>query len=355
MEEHIHDENKQEEHEKVSKKDYEKKTKNLVSIIILLAGLFFGSLFVDVVQALKGSGYSAKNLNKAEIFEANGKTWVAYSEPAVKATVINDDSCENCDVSEVLVWLRRVLPTVSTEKVAFDSAEGKKMIETYGIKTLPALIFSPDIEKTDFYSQASVIFNKKDDNYVLNTSQLGIPAGKFLSSPEVNDSDASFGNKDSNVKVVVFSDFQCPYCKVFYQGLREAMKQSGDKAFFVYKHFPLDIHPQAENAALASSCAQEQGKFWEYSDKLYQNQAAWGSAKDTSKFKEYARVLGLDAKKFNDCLDSKKYQDQINADKAEADDYGLSGTPAVFVNDQFQNGALTADQLKKMIDDQVNK
>ncbi|HPN96662.1 MAG TPA: thioredoxin domain-containing protein [Candidatus Moranbacteria bacterium] len=332
-----------------------KKVKNLISIIILLSGLFLGSLFVDVAQIMKGAGYSQKNLNKSDIFEANGKTWVAYGEPAVEVSIINDDTCEKCDISEPLVWLRRVLPTVSTEKVTYDSVKGKELIDKFGIKTLPAFIFNENIEKTDFYLQASVLFNKKDNLYVLKTQELGLPAGKYLELPKAQEGDATFGLADSKVTVAVFSDYQCPYCKILYQTLRTTMNQYKDKVAFVYKHLPLDIHPQAENASLAAECALEQGKFWEYSDRLYQNQASWSNTKDMAKFKEYAQQLGLKSADFNQCLDSKKYQEKINRSKEEADGFGISGTPAVFINDQFETGAISAEQFKKIIDEQLNK
>lgn len=333
----------------------DKKIKNLVSLVILLGGLFVGSLFVDTAQIIKGNGFSQRNLNKSDIFEADGKTWVAYTEPAVPVTVINDDACEKCDVSEALVWLRRVLPTVSTEKISFDSAKGKELIDKFGIKTIPAFIFGEPIVKTDFYSQAKVLFNQKDTEYVLNTQELGLPAGKYLALPTVNEGDATLGKADSNVKVVVFSDFQCPYCKVFYKTLRDTMNVYKDKVLFDYKHLPLDIHPQAGNASLAASCAQEQGKFWEYADKLYASQTEWGSAKDTAKFKQYAATLGLKTADFNKCLDDKKYESQIEEDKKEATDFGITGTPSIFINDQVESGVVTADQLKDHIEAQLNK
>ncbi|MDR3559586.1 MAG: thioredoxin domain-containing protein, partial [Candidatus Pacebacteria bacterium] len=202
-------------------RDYkkDKKIKNLISLAILLAGLFAGSLFVDVAQMVKGSGYSQKNLNKSEIFEADGKTWVAYSDPAVPVSVISDDKCTACDPSQAIVWLRRVLPTVSTAKINYDSSEGKQLISEFGIKTLPAFVFGGDLTKTDFYSQAKVLFSEKNGQYVMDTNQLGLPPGKYLATPTVDQSDATFGNPNAKVKMIVFSDFQCPYCKIFYSTL----------------------------------------------------------------------------------------------------------------------------------------
>lgn len=335
--------------------EQKKKMQNLVSIIILLLGMFLGSLFIDTAQLVSKSGFSAKNLNKSDIFEASGKTWVAYSEPAVTVSVINDDACEKCDVSEVLVWLRRIVPTVSTEKVDYKSDNGKELIKRFGIKTLPAFIFAEPVTKTDFYTQAKTLFDEKNSQFSLRTQDIGIPVGKYLATPTINEGDAITGSVETKVKVIVFSDFQCPYCKLFHKAMRDAIKNYGDRVVFDYKFLPLEIHPQANSAALASACALEQEKFWEYADKLYADQTVWGGTKDVNKFKEYARILKLDSAKFNQCLDSKKYQDRIDSDKKEADSFAISGTPGVFVNDQFQEGAVSYEQLKASIEAELIK
>ena len=337
------------------KAEQKKKNQNLISAIILLSGMLLGSLFIDMAQLVNRSGFSAKNLSKSDIFEADGKTWVAYTEPAVVVSVISDDSCEECKVDDILVWLRRIVPTIATEKVDYKSDQGKDLIDRFGIKTLPSFIFEESVTKTDFYAQAKVLFDQKDNQLALRTQDIGIPVGKYIDTPKINDGDAVAGTKDAKVKVVVFSDFQCPYCKIFHKALNDAIKNYGDKVAFDYKFLPLDIHPQADNAALAATCALEQGKFWEYADKLYADQTIWGATKDTAKFKEYARGLKLDSAKFNDCLDNKKYQEQIANDKKEADSFGISGTPGVFVSAEFQEGAVSYDQLKTAIDAELNK
>jgi protein-disulfide isomerase len=334
----------------------EKKIKNFISAIILLSGLLLGSLFVDVGQIVKGNGYSQKNLNKADIFEAGGKTWVAYSEPAVPISVITDDDCEDCDPGEILAWLRRVSPTISAKKVDFDSEEGKALIGDFGIKTLPAFIFEKNIEETQFYTEAQPLFYAKGDKYILNVSTLGAPVGKYLELPQIDASDATFGNKDSSLKVVIFSDFQRPYCKVFYSSLRETMKDYQDNVLFSFKQLPLvEIHPQSENAALSSMCALEQEKFWEYADILYAKQSEWGETTGTNSFKTYARTLGLNANDFASCLDGKKYQNKISADIDLAQNFGITGTPTIFINDKIETGALSADEFKTDIEEALKK
>jgi protein-disulfide isomerase len=350
----MQEEKKEEISTEESSKD--KKIKNLISLTILLGGLFVGSLFVDVAQLIRGGGFSFGRLTGADVFQSGGKTWVSYSEPIVNVKVINDDSCDACKPDEALLGLKRILPTLLTQKVDQNSAEGQKMIGDLGIKSIPAFVFTKDIEKTDFYKQAAAIFEKKNDQYVLNTAQVGLPVGKYLELPKVTDSDVKVGSVDAKVKMIVFSDFQCPYCKAFHPTIKQALSEYGDKILFVFKQFPLsNIHPQALPAALASECANEQGKFLSYADKLFEKQAEWGKTTGIQSFKTYAAQLGLSASQFGTCLDSKKYQSKVDADQAEGQSFGISGTPDVFVNSQFQTGAVDYPTLKKMIDQELSK
>lgn len=333
----------------------DKKVKNLISAVILLAGLFVGSLFVDMAQLFQGGGFSRKNLDKASVFEADGKTWVAYEEPAVSLKVISDDNCEACDPSEVLVWMRRIMPTISPERISFDSDEGKELINKFGIKSLPAFVFDEKAAETNFYLQAQVLFEEKDGQYVLNTQELGLEPGKLLASPEIEEGDPVLGQKDAKVKVVVFSDFQCPYSKMFETSLRSNAETYGDRVEFSFKHYPLSFHKQAENAALASECANEQGKFWEYADKLFATQDEWGEQDGTVLFKTYASSMGLNYNQFVQCMDSKKYQDKVDQDIAEAGSFGITSTPSIFVGDQFKSGALDEASLGDLIESELNK
>ena len=94
--------------------------------------------------------------------------------------------------------------------------------------------------KTDIYTQAQDIFQKQGDNFTIDTAQIGIQPGKFLTLPQINDGDAQVGPKDAKVKIVLFSDFQCPYCASFYtQDLKKAMADYKDKVLFVFKEVPL--------------------------------------------------------------------------------------------------------------------
>ncbi|MFA5926435.1 MAG: thioredoxin domain-containing protein [Parcubacteria group bacterium] len=332
-----------------------KKIKNYISVIILLAGLLVGSIFVDVAQFFGHQGVSPRVLRDADVFPFEGKTWVSYNEPVVNVQVVTDSKCEACDPTEPLKWMKRVVPTLLAKKVEIDSPEGKELVSQFKIKSLPAFVFDENVTKTDVYAQAQDIFSKEGNNYLMNTEQVGIKPGKYLETPSVSKDDPQVGPEDAKVKVVLFSDFQCPYCKTFEDTFNKAIAEYKDKVLFAYKYYPLDIHKQAMNAAVAGECANEQGKFWQMADKLYSSQTDWQNTEGTARFKAYAASLGVNAAQFNQCVDEDKPKDKIAADQEEAAGFGISGTPAFFVNDQFFGGVVSYDELKKAIDQELAK
>ncbi|OGI14122.1 MAG: hypothetical protein A3E38_02170 [Candidatus Moranbacteria bacterium RIFCSPHIGHO2_12_FULL_54_9] len=329
--------------------------KNLMALIIVLSGLFIGSLFVDFVQLATGKGFSGNAVHTYDLLTAGGKTWVAYQEPKVSVQVITEKGCSECDPSEALVWLRRVIPTIEAAPIESDSELGQNLIERFQIASLPAFIFSPSVADTDFYTQASSLFDIEGNGYFFDMGKIGLPVGKYLHLPTISDNDITMGPKDAPVKIVEFSDFQCPYCKAFQADLNKALKDYPGKILFVYKHLPLSFHPQAENAALAASCANEQGKFQAYADNLFAKQDEWSKSVGTQKFKDYSWRFGLNGREFAKCLDTKKYQDKVDADKAEAESFSISGTPGTFVNGTFLPGAVGIDALKQAIDAELVK
>ncbi|MGK2848886.1 MAG: DsbA family protein [Minisyncoccota bacterium] len=332
-----------------------KRHQNLMAMSIVLGGLFVGSLLVDFVQMISGNGFSRNAVKNHAILETNGKTWVAYTDPKITVQVITENACTTCDPSEALVWLRRVLPTLEAVPIESDSETGKHLIEQFGITSIPAFIFSDTITKTAFYAQASSLFTQEESKYFFDMNKIGLGAGKYLKSPTVSDADITFGSPDAPVTIIEYSDFQCPYCKVFQNDINRALKEYENRIFFVYKHLPLSLHAQAENAALAGSCADEQEKFRVYSDYLFAKQDEWSKTTGVQKFKDYAWRLGLNGRTFAQCLDLKKYQDKVMADQLEAGSFSISGTPGTFVNGTFLPGAVGYDALKSAIETELNK
>lgn len=154
------------------------------------------------------------------------------------------------------------------------------------------------------------------------------------------------GNPDAAITLVEFSDFQCPFCERQYRTLKQLLNEYPQKIRLVYRHFPLGFHQFAQKAAEASECASEQGKFWEYHDKLFENQSDYSVAN----FKKWAGDLGLQTSQFNSCLDGDKYASRIQADAKEGAQKGVNGTPATFVNGQLISGALPYATFKEAID-----
>lgn len=154
------------------------------------------------------------------------------------------------------------------------------------------------------------------------------------------------GNSNANITLVEFSDFQCPFCEKQYQTLKQLQKEYPKEIRLVYKHFPLGFHQYAQKAAEASECASEQDGFWEYHDKLFENQSSYS----VENFKKWASDLGLKSSQFNNCLDSGKYAQKVQADAKEGQEKGVDGTPATFINGQLISGALPYATFKEAID-----
>lgn len=151
------------------------------------------------------------------------------------------------------------------------------------------------------------------------------------------DDDPALGNPNAPITIVAFEDFECPYSGQSYPIIRELMLKYPDDIYFVYRDFPVTTtHPNAANAALASECAQDQNLFWEFHDKLYQNQ----SDLSESALFSYAQQVGLDATTFRGCLTTKKHAKEIQADVDNAVTAGVRGTPTWFVNGQKIEGVL---------------
>ncbi|RMD51240.1 DsbA family protein [Candidatus Parcubacteria bacterium] len=164
----------------------------------------------------------------------------------------------------------------------------------------------------------------------------------------VDDNDHVRGNLDkAEVVIVEYSDFECPYCGRHHPTMKKIMEEYGDKVAWVYRHFPLtNIHKNAQSAALASECAAEQGKFWEYADSLFDNQKSLGD----DLYTQIAQDLNLDLDQFNDCYDNQKYLDKIKNDYSSGVAAGVTGTPANFINGQKVSGAVPYENMAQIID-----
>ena len=160
------------------------------------------------------------------------------------------------------------------------------------------------------------------------------------------------GGAKASVTIVEFSDFHCPFCKQVVSTLAKLESQYGDAVKLVFRDFPIEsLHPGASKAHEAARCANEQGKFWAYHDKLFAGPA--NSSPDL--FKGFAKEVGLDAAAFETCLGSGKHQEAIKKDIEEGQRVGVGGTPAFFINGRTLSGAQPLEAFARMIDEELTR
>ncbi len=158
------------------------------------------------------------------------------------------------------------------------------------------------------------------------------------------------GIADAPVTLVEISDFHCPFCKRVQSTLVQVLEKYPGKVRLLFRHLPLDsLHPQARSAAEASWCAQDQGKFWEYHDTLFE-QAPKASEDD---LKRYAEQVGLNTEKFANCLSENVHHDAVQRDIDEVTKLGISGTPAFFINGRPLSGAQPLEAFVKVIEEEL--
>jgi protein-disulfide isomerase len=158
------------------------------------------------------------------------------------------------------------------------------------------------------------------------------------------------GDPNATVTIVEFADYQCPYCKQTETTLNNLLRKYPGQVKLAFRDFPLaSIHPNAEEAAEAARCAGKQGKFWEFHDALFANQAKL----DQTQLKATAQTLGLDENAFQSCLESGEYKAQVLRDQEDGRKAGISSTPGFFINGIPITGAQAEDAFQKIIDDEL--
>src|SRR5215510_6631551 len=186
-------------------------------------------------------------------------------------------------------------------------------------------------------SQAKVVVNLPLPLFRLNASTEGAPFR---------------GGANAPVTIIEFSDFHCPFCGKVQTALSQVMARYGDKVKLVYRHMPIDqLHPQARRAAEAAACANEQGKFWEYHDRLY----AAGTDASQEKLKSLAQAVSLDVAAFESCLNSGKHRQAIQKEVEDAARIGMNATPSFLINGRFFSGAQPLESFVRVIEDELRQ
>jgi protein-disulfide isomerase len=162
-------------------------------------------------------------------------------------------------------------------------------------------------------------------------------------SPELETSRSGGG---AQVTIVEFEDFQCPYCAEAESTIDQVREKYGDRVAIEHRDFPLPFHPNAMDAAMAARCADAQGQLEQYRAALYDNQS------DLSRqaLEDLARKTGINVREFDRCLDSERYQRDIEADVTAGKRSRIDGTPAFLINGRLYSGALSFEKFQSIID-----
>jgi protein-disulfide isomerase len=159
----------------------------------------------------------------------------------------------------------------------------------------------------------------------------------------------SKGPSGAPITIVEFSDYECPFCVRAEPTVKDLLAKYPGKIKLVYRDFPLPMHKSAPKAAEAAHCAEDQGKYWEMHDKLF----ASGGKLEVGDLKKYARDVGLDGGKFDQCLDSGEKAKLVDMHKKAGEEVGVSGTPAFFINGRQISGAQPIDAFTAIVDQEL--
>jgi protein-disulfide isomerase len=305
----------------------------------------------DVVAVIAGEPFTARQLEEAagpRLFQLRSQQYQAQRQildDAIAKRLLEREAAQRKITVDDLVQQEvtaKVTPVTEAEQKAFyeqnkprfgplTEAEAMKRIET-GLAQQRAAQRRADFVDT-LRAKAGV-------RILLDPPRLAVEAA----------GDPSRGPADAPVTIVEFSDFQCPYCSRAIETIKKIEESYAGKVRLVYRDYPLvQIHPNAARAAEAAACANDQGKFWAMHDVLFAHQ----DKLEAADLKKNAADLGLDTAAFDQCLDSGRHAEGWRKDTADAERYGVSSTPAFFINGRLVVGAQPYEAFAQVIDDEL--
>ena len=177
-------------------------------------------------------------------------------------------------------------------------------------------------------------------------------------APAVTSEDHIRGSENAEVTLIEYSDLECPFCKKFHSTVQKILQEYDGKVRFVYRHYPLPFHKNAQLEAEATECVAELGgndKFWTYVDKIFEKTSSTGTSFDANSLAQLATETGVDGSAVKSCLDSGKYTQRVKDQMDGGTKAGVSGTPGTFVTAKkggkdYISGALPYEEVKQKID-----
>lgn len=299
-----------------------------------IKGMHCASCVALIEEKLK----SAEGIEQARVNLDSQKAVVIYDEGKIQEPAILQLIKSAGDYQ-----VEKIIEQEEAKKVSPESANSSKFLTAL-------VILSLGLSLTSLIVSFKALPQKTSAALVQNLPSAENKAAKTQTFNIAKDNHIR-GSFNAPITLVEFSDFECPFCGRIVPTMNKILEDYKGKVRLVYKHFPLGFHPNAQKAAEASECASEQGKFWEYHDKLFENQPSGFSVDN---FKQWAGDLSLNAVQFNSCLDSGKYAQKVQKDFQEGQQKGVNGTPATFINGQLISGAQPYNNFKQIIDNLLN-
>ncbi len=188
------------------------------------------------------------------------------------------------------------------------------------------------------------------------------PTQEAKDVPKVTIEDHVRGDRNSGIALIEYSDMECPFCKRFHPTAQQVIDTYKGKVMWVYRHYPLSFHANAQKEAEASECANELGgndAFWKYLDAVYERTTSNGTGFALDKLVPLAKELGLNETKFKECLDSGKYADHVKEDMNGGSKAGVTGTPGNILltiktgKSNLIAGAVPFETIKVAIDEML--
>ncbi len=206
----------------------------------------------------------------------------------------------------------------------------------------------------------TLYFNKQNSSNSSNNKSGSITSENNKKTNDyINNKDHIRGNKNAKIALIEYSDLECSFCKKFHPVLEDTIEYYGDKVMWVYRHFPLNFHVNAQKESEAAECAYEIGDnaiFWEYIDTIFERTKSNGTGFAINLLTPLAIELGLNADKFQECLNSDKYQEYVEGQIAMGKEAGVTGTPGTLIvnlengENYLVSGSVSLSDLKIEID-----
>lgn len=267
-----------------------------------------------------------KNVVRDRVLEEEAASQGMSREELIESVTEGKDQATDADVAE---WYRQNQARVGNRSLEEVSPQIKQYLLGLGPQ-----------QAVDTYAQE--LLEQRKVVYLLQPLRADL---------DTDDSPA-YGPEGAPVTVVEFSDFECGYCRRVVGTLDQVKENYGDQVRIVFRQFPLQNHANAQKAAEASLCANDQGKFWPMHDLLFAEQ----DRLDVDSLKKKADRIGLDRAVFDDCLDSDRHAEKVRSDLQDGTSVGVSGTPALFVNGiNVPGGAVSYETLSQAIDDELQR